>query len=62
VGLFTFTQNTLRYPLERSIGRRAAALTPVQQEQLRRAISAPSLGTVMTAARIVREQGNVMER
>ena len=48
--------------LERSIGRRAAALTPVQQAQLQRAIPAPSLGTVMTAARLVREQGNVMER
>lgn len=48
--------------LERSIGRRAAALTPAQQKQLQRAIPAPSLGTVMTAARLVREQGNVMER
>ena len=48
--------------LERSIGRRAVALTPAQQKQLQHAISAPSLGTVMTAARLVREQGNVMER
>lgn len=50
------------HALERSIGTQATALTPVQQEQLQRAIPAPSLGTVMIAARAVREQGNVMER